>query len=1196
MRVHFLVLVAYLCPVLLALVARAPHIDRQYGGLLPRETDPSTTSTEVPPDATTTNATSIATPTGNSTTISSSTSIPLLNTSPSIEEEDGGNSTAPGALPLQPSVTPALGVGGFILIVTGAVLALIGVRNLWVQVFLSSAFLTSLGVTVLIVYVMSPPVRIAIQGAYLVAVVITGLTFGALAIVFKELAEGLGCLLGGFCTSMWLLSTKPGGLITATDAKTGFIGAVSVGFYALSFSHYTRPYGLIGSTSIAGGTAIALGIDCYSKAGLKEFWLYLWALNDNIFPLDTTTYPVTRYIKVELAATVIIAIMGVISQLRLWKVVRERRAREEERREEEQKRKDEAEAEVVKRLEENNMKERMEWEAKYGDPSATESSSSSIPELATGSHSCVADQGAAKEKGDALEKESISDSIVSYRCSDCRAQGADEASEYSETQHQEGMDTTEQKKTCANQPVIDQSEPYPKSIGDAAVSDDKSSDMTAIVGTETASVYSKRLSVLSRKSAKSGGTRPVSGSPEALITRDDASTRGFVDEINDVDSDCYTIAADSQYQAMLNEEQPQQSEKPEEVPENSALQLKENTEGQQVQPSEKESNAAKKENATPSTKIIHHEDLVKEEPPAENTSNQAGREEQPVHVDTSPRRGEADKDTSAQCHAGHLETSKEIPLSTGDNVQLEPEPRRKVGTDDALSLQGKKASSVVNENHQPAKEPPQGNQASKPEIKRRIKESPKSNKDFATSPSHEKPSKEDSRRPLEPPIIEIEEPDDVPSKGKSQQKKEGSTREYQAQVSGIKGNRGPLADTSNPPWDEKPLQGADLQPQSLSAERLKVIPGGRAQSKQKEEKKEEEPKRLDAQTVEQIPKHTSRVVQTYRMNEWAKHLTNADIPELEPIQPFAEKQPKSQSPAEKEEAAPVKMTDLLQTPLNGQPPPAVESRVPNEGHPHDSWTGSQKKQRRSTSPRRLSGLSVGSAHNLSQHLPHAVQPPSYIPTSSSVTLLSSVAPVEPAREESEKAKPKWKGPLPLIAVREDMVRGRLSSLSLPTDPYTRNSPGSPTELSPQYSTFSIPEEDDDNMPLSRRRTMLHQQATPISPTNTSPAPPRWNNSGVPSRVNSPAVLAAWRESVREDLEERRDPLKITTHSTATTTGPAERSASPFSQLGQRNASSASIHLSEKIAEGMQRGDMSELHREAMRRMQAKANQNVHPPA
>lgn len=123
---------------------------------------------------------------------------------------------------------------------------------------------------------MNPPVRVAVQGAYLVAIFFTGVTFGALSLVFKELTEGLGCLLGGFCCSMWLLSLKSGGLLTQTDAKSGFIGAISVAFYALSFSHYTRPYGLMASTGISGGTAVALGIDCFSRAGWKEFWLYIW--------------------------------------------------------------------------------------------------------------------------------------------------------------------------------------------------------------------------------------------------------------------------------------------------------------------------------------------------------------------------------------------------------------------------------------------------------------------------------------------------------------------------------------------------------------------------------------------------------------------------------------------------------------------------------------------------------------------------------------------------------------------------------------------------------------------------------------------------------------------------------------------------------------------------------------------------------
>lgn len=123
---------------------------------------------------------------------------------------------------------------------------------------------------------MSPPVSNAVQGGYLVAVFFTGAVFGGLSLVFREICEGLGCLLGGFCLSMWFLALKSGGLLTASAPKAGMIIAFAVGFYSLSFSHYTRSYGLIGCTSFAGATALVLGIDCYSRAGLKEFWLYIW--------------------------------------------------------------------------------------------------------------------------------------------------------------------------------------------------------------------------------------------------------------------------------------------------------------------------------------------------------------------------------------------------------------------------------------------------------------------------------------------------------------------------------------------------------------------------------------------------------------------------------------------------------------------------------------------------------------------------------------------------------------------------------------------------------------------------------------------------------------------------------------------------------------------------------------------------------
>lgn len=190
------------------------------------------------------------------------------------------------ALPLQPQITPALSIAGVILIIAGAVYTLIGIKNKWLHIFLSTAFLTSLAVTVLIVYVMNPPIRNAMQGAYFVAALFTGLIFGAGSLVFQEVTEGLGCLFGGFCLSMWFLVLQPGGLLKATSSKAIFIAVFSVATYALSFSHYTRPYGLIGSTSFGGATVVILGIDCFSRAGLKEFWLYIWGKYSAFFDED----------------------------------------------------------------------------------------------------------------------------------------------------------------------------------------------------------------------------------------------------------------------------------------------------------------------------------------------------------------------------------------------------------------------------------------------------------------------------------------------------------------------------------------------------------------------------------------------------------------------------------------------------------------------------------------------------------------------------------------------------------------------------------------------------------------------------------------------------------------------------------------------------------------------------------------------
>ncbi|KAK7924106.1 hypothetical protein PG985_006160 [Apiospora marii] len=336
------------------------------------------TSTAPPANSETTKDTSITTtrPTDvpHSTVVSSPTAAPSAlngNITPSNSTVD--NATVPaGELPLTPVVTPGWGVAGAILIVTGVVYTLIGIKNNCLHAFGSAAYLSSLCTTVLIVYVMVLPVSNAVQGAYVVAVVCTGLLLGGGAIVFRDLTESLGCLLGGFCFSMWLLSLHDGGLLQDnTTGKVIFIIAFTLAGFALYFSQYTRAYGLMALMSFAGATVIVLGIDCFSRAGLKEFWAWIWDLNSSLFPLGATTYPITRGMRVELALTVIFCGIGMISQLRLWKVIQERRTKRAEARAEARKQMDEEEANLGRQVEAENARERREWEATYGQRNLT---------------------------------------------------------------------------------------------------------------------------------------------------------------------------------------------------------------------------------------------------------------------------------------------------------------------------------------------------------------------------------------------------------------------------------------------------------------------------------------------------------------------------------------------------------------------------------------------------------------------------------------------------------------------------------------------------------------------------------------------------------------------------------------------------------------------------------------------------------
>lgn len=301
-----------------------------------------------------------------SSTSSSASATPTIDpTADDIRTSDDWYKVPEEKLPLQPRVTVAFGFAGALLIITGTLLAFVGIQHKLLYICLSTVYLVCLSITVLIIYVMNPPVSDAVQGAYLVGIVVPGLIFGGGAMVFSNLTEGLGCMLGGFTISMWLLCLKAGGLLTNTTSIVIFICVFSAVVFSTAYVNFFQPYTLIFSLAFSGATAIVLGIDCFSRAGLKEFWVYIWRLNDDIFPLGTTTYPMTRGIKVEVAGIVVFTVLGILVQWKLWGFIRKKHKAKMEERAAERRALEREEEMIGQRVNWETSKQRERWEEVY---------------------------------------------------------------------------------------------------------------------------------------------------------------------------------------------------------------------------------------------------------------------------------------------------------------------------------------------------------------------------------------------------------------------------------------------------------------------------------------------------------------------------------------------------------------------------------------------------------------------------------------------------------------------------------------------------------------------------------------------------------------------------------------------------------------------------------------------------------------
>ncbi|WWC62543.1 uncharacterized protein I303_105139 [Kwoniella dejecticola CBS 10117] len=288
-------------------------------------------------------------------------------------------------LPFKIKIDPAFGVLGALLIVSGIPVAVLGGKNRWSSNAIASGYALMLFTLVMVLrFGVEPnlqppspnPPNTTLRGLYLLACIITAFFGGGLGIFLYSFAKYWVSAIGGFTFGWFLLATRQGGLITSVLGRWGLLGGLSVGGLVASLPKQTNEWMMLISTAWIGATAFTLGVDCYTRAGLKEFYIYNLGFKDLFPKLYDLKYPLTQTMMIELGILAAMVLIGAAIQFRVLNILTKRYKKMRE--EEEAK----IEAEEIEKAAErfkNVGAELNEWEEKHGNASPTSGSGLSGP-------------------------------------------------------------------------------------------------------------------------------------------------------------------------------------------------------------------------------------------------------------------------------------------------------------------------------------------------------------------------------------------------------------------------------------------------------------------------------------------------------------------------------------------------------------------------------------------------------------------------------------------------------------------------------------------------------------------------------------------------------------------------------------------------------------------------------------------------
>ncbi|KIJ40176.1 hypothetical protein M422DRAFT_257009 [Sphaerobolus stellatus SS14] len=267
---------------------------------------------------------------------------------------------------LDTHVGPAFGVLGALLVLTGLPSAFLGHKNRWSSFFLTGWYTLSLVCLALIlkfgVLVAVHPPSEKLIGLFVLACGVAGIAGGGISIFFWQQTKYFIGAWGGFAIGLWVQSFRNGGLIGPIGFRWIMYSAcTTVGFVLCTIPklHY---HIMILGTAITGASAFMLGVDCFTTAGLKEFYVYNLGFT-TLFPKFVgMRFPVSQTMSIEIGLIAAVALAGTAVQLRVLRILKRKL---QEINEEEKRREVLAEEKAVKRFE-HVQQDLDEWEKEHG--------------------------------------------------------------------------------------------------------------------------------------------------------------------------------------------------------------------------------------------------------------------------------------------------------------------------------------------------------------------------------------------------------------------------------------------------------------------------------------------------------------------------------------------------------------------------------------------------------------------------------------------------------------------------------------------------------------------------------------------------------------------------------------------------------------------------------------------------------------